>query len=730
MMRDFYVNLRVDKLKVKVFLIIMFQLKNVRLTILAAIGASLVLAACGKQEVITIQAPTALKPAAPKAAVQPPVQAVAPKVVEEPKEPAVAPTSAKVTREFYLQLASPDSIYVVWRMDGAITPVVRWGTSPDALDHEVSADNIFLRLQAEKSDANTEPLHSAPEGTHQYEVKITGLETDTEYYYAVYDSTRLLSEKGAKGDYRFRTHPEPGKEHPLRFWVVGDSGTGAHPPRKVHTAMLEHVKKDGRPIDLYVHVGDMAYTHGKDDQFTKGFFEIYEDTLRNVPVWASMGNHEGLTSKGETGIGPFYDAYICPKEGEVGGVPSGMEAYYAFDYGRTHFIVLDSHDLDRAPTGVMAKWLQEDLEKVKDADFIVCYFHHPPYTKGSHDSDTESQLIEMRKFILPILESGGVDIVFTGHSHIYERSMLIDGAYATPTVAENVVLDDGDGDPDGDGAYKKSAGIHANEGAVQVVAGHGGQGLSRRGTSPIMKKIIVENGSVICDIDGNTLKAVMINADGEVRDVFSIVKEGSVTPTRIADPWQPEPYKVANNNKKPEKKPKGAAEKGPSEFTTLIAKNKIWNYLTNGHPEANWTGVDFDDSSWSEGQAGFGYGDDDDKTPLSDMKNNYTTVYIRQPFKIENEAQLGKVGLMMRYDDAFIVHINGKEALRVGVGSGSGKEAKDIEAAEAKTGYTYFPLKGAASLLKVGGNIIAIEGHNIRKDSSDFTLDPYLILEK
>ena len=60
---------------------------------------------------------------------------------------------------------------------------------------------------------------------------------------------------------------------------------------------------------------------------------------------------------------------------------------------------------------------------------------------------------------MPILESGGVDLVLTGHSHIYERSMLMDGAYATPTVAEGVILDDGDGDPHGNRSYRKSAGL-------------------------------------------------------------------------------------------------------------------------------------------------------------------------------------------------------------------------------------------------------------------------------
>jgi len=133
-----------------------------------------------------------------------------------------------------------------------------------------------------------------------------------------------------------------------------------------------------------------------------------------------------------------------------------------------------------------------------------------------------------------------VDMVLTGHSHIYERSMLVDGAYDTPTTAKGVILDDGDGDPDGDGAYHKSAGLNPHEGSIQIVAGHGGAGVSRRGTMPIMREIILEHGSVILDIDGDTLVGTMVNKDKVIRDVFSIVKRGKVETHRIKDPWQPE----------------------------------------------------------------------------------------------------------------------------------------------------------------------------------------------
>ena len=625
---------------------------------------------------------------------------------------------AELSRAPYVQLATDHSICIVWRTveDGqAKAPVVRYGTSKDALKWSSKPENIQVRRTKKDGEGEsglTPPfLHSAPKGTYQFEATLTGLKPDTLYYYAVFDGEKRLTSDDET--WHFRTHPKPGTQKDLYFWVVGDSGTGGSAQKQVYQAMRDFNKSHNLTLTMYLHVGDMAYGSGKDNQFQSNFFEVYQPTLRNTVCWPAMGNHEGYTSSGKKERGPYFDAYVCPKKGEAGGVASGTENYYSFDYGRVHFIALNSHDLDRKPTAAMAQWLKEDLAKTstKKTDWLVAFWHHPPYTKGSHDSDRERHLIEMREMILPILESSGVDLVLTGHSHIYERSMLIDAAYDTPTTAENHVLDDGDGNAKaqgGDGSYQKSPGLNPNEGDVQVVAGHGGQQLHRRGYSPVMRKSIVEHGSMLIRVSKDTLSAVMLDKMGKVEDQFQIVKKQRVTPKRIAHPWKPSAL---------------------HEGVFVIPKNAEWSYMADGHPSKKWTKPKFDVSKWKVGKAGFGYGDDDDQTVL-DIKGKQSCVYIRKTFQLKNVADAKKLFLAIRYDDAFILHINGREALRKGVKSGRGADAKGVSNHEAGKEYQYFDLSPFAVLFKKGENVIAIEGHNSHLKSSDFTLDPALVLKK
>ncbi|MBK73706.1 MAG: hypothetical protein CMO76_09740, partial [Verrucomicrobiales bacterium] len=117
-------------------------------------------------------------------------------------------------------------------------------------------------------------------------------------------------------------------------------------------------------------------------------------------------------------------------------------------------------------------------------------------------------------------------------------------------------------------------------------------------------------------------------------------------------------------------------------------------------------------------------------TTQIEMGGKFTTIYIRKEFKLPQKANLEKLGLHISYDDAFIAYLNGHEVYRQGVGKKQGKEADGFTTHEA-AGFEYFPLKGISKILKPGQkNVLAIEGHNAKIGSSDFTLHPRFLLKK
>ena len=622
----------------------------------------------------------------------------------------------ELTREPYIQLATESSQVIVWRSNSEVKPVIRIGKSLDKL--EVQKQEIIVKHNAQL--AQGKPVNVAPKGTIQYEAYLSGLEADTTYYYAIYHGDKRVTPSDES--YYFKTHPKIGTKTKSRFWIVGDSGTGGKAQRQVHDGIKIFMGKE--KFDGFLHVGDMAYGSGTDKEFSKKFFPFYETTLRNTVCWASMGNHEGKASRGESATGPFYDAYVLPAKAEAGGVASGTETYYSFDYGNVHFICLNSHDLDRSPTAAMAQWLKADLEKTK-ADWLVAFFHHPPYTKGSHDSDKEEQLIEMRENIMPILESGGVDAVFTGHSHIYERSMLIDGAYDTPSTNQGVVLDDGDGDPrnGGDGSYKKSEGLTAHNGTVQVVVGHGGAKLKRQANHVLMSQVMMMHGSLVLETEGNKMTFKMINTKGELEDYCVIEKGGKVERRIVSNPRAPELKVDTSATSK-------TGAKMPAKHTPIIQQHAEWEYLAGVdlHPAKGWKKLNFDTSNWKKGKAGFGYSDNDDNTVI-DMKDKFTVVYTRKEFEIDDLSKLKGIGLAAKYDDGFIAYLNGVPVIRALVDYGEGANARGFTTHEARK-YEFFSLDKHRKSLKKGKNILAIEGHNADVRSSDFTLDAFLTIKK
>ncbi|MHC4539197.1 MAG: outer membrane protein assembly factor BamB family protein [Planctomycetota bacterium] len=158
----------------------------------------------------------------------------------------------------------------------------------------------------------------------------------------------------------------------------------------------------------------------------------------------------------------------------------------------------------------------------------------------------------------------------------------------------------------------------------------------------------------------------------------------------------------------------------------VIPRNASWQYLAGSDPPQNWTSLEFDARQWKTDVGSFGYGDDDIMTHL-DMRGKYTRVYVRTTFQGKDLLGAHEVGLMVKYDDAFIAYLNGREILRKGVATGHGAEASDIESRDAR-GFEYFQITGWQELVKKGINVIALEGHNVNATSTDFSLHPYLVV--
>jgi len=416
-----------------------------------------------------------------------------------------ASDAAIVTRGPYLQMGAPNSLIVRWRTDAPTDSRVRFGTDP-----------ANLNLSAGDSAVVTE-----------HQVALTGLNPDTQYFYSAGTTSRPLTTNSAL---TFYTPPVAGSSQPVRVWVLGDSGTANTNAAAVRDAYYSFTGT--RYTDLLLMLGDNAYEIGTDSEYQAAVFNMYPQTLGQTVLWPTIGNHDTAQSTNPPADLPYFNMFSLPTQGEAGGLPSGTEKYYSFDFANIHFVCLDSMSSDRSPNGAMLTWLGNDLA-ANTRSWLVAFWHHPPYSKGSHNSDTEIELVQMRQNALPILENYGVDLVLSGHSHAYERSKLIDRQYGLSTqVSPANILNGGSGRENGDGAYlKPSAGPIPHAGVVYAVAGCAGETAGGTLNHPVMYISLSELGSMVLDVSGDRLDAKFLNYAGAVRDYFTIVK-GNPSPNQ------------------------------------------------------------------------------------------------------------------------------------------------------------------------------------------------------
>lgn len=659
---------------------------------------------------------------------------------------ASAPASAQSPRAPYLQSATENEITIVWRSDADPPPSACYGASPDALD--TLAPGRVSRFGA----------------VDQIEVPITGLPPATRFYYAVGHAACPPAAPGDPGHY-FTTAPPRGTREPFRVWLVGDSGTGGSGQRRVFDAM--RAEAVDRAPDLFVHVGDMAYDSGTTSEFDANFYAMYAPLLSNTPVWPALGNHEGGSSDSGTQSGPYYEGYVLPADGRAGGVPSGTEAYYAFDYANVHFIVLDSHDSPRTATGAMVRWLEMDLAAAT-AEWVVALWHHPPYTDGTHQDD-ESQQEDMRQEVLPVLEAAGVDLVLAGHSHIYERSYLLRGGYyaGLPGAgATAAIVDPGDGRPDGDGPYL------AEDGTLYVVAGHGGAGVGGDGAHPLMAFTEIEWGSCLIDVEGGLLTLRNVREDGAITDEVVLVKEDGIFVNRPSGgsylagsaidvvwtsvgagsgevsieysldggrSWAVAVARTADDGSESWTAPRRETAEGlvrvtdlgdatrsgtsPRPFAlsaesdvTLSGPGGIWEYHdAPAAPPADWSTTT---GGWSSGPAPLGYGDGDEATVLRDEDPNVPSAYFRRSVRVD--GALTALRARVVYDDGFALFVDGAMVGGVNVDDGLGH---DVFASAQSADDEVAMLDLDPSLLPPGDHVIAVVVKQSSGSSSDLSFD-------
>jgi hypothetical protein len=404
----------------------------------------------------------------------------------------------------YLQSLTQDSVTVRWQTRQNRMGVLKYGLHPDHLNYTLLEDDVGK-------------VHS---------VTATTLRPDTRYYYSVGDISGY-KDPDPKYDW-FRTMPEDDTDKATRIWVIGDSGEHGRIANDVRDAMLRWIEQNPREnddyINLWVGLGDLAYRSGTNEQFQRALFETYPNILRNQALWPVYGNHDARRWT-------YFKLFTLPEYGEAGGVSSGTENYYAVDYSNVHLVVLDTTDSSMNPGSDMMEWLKRNLAK-NTKQWSIVAFHHPPYTKGSHNSDSiddsGGRMHKIRQHVLPILEAAAVDLVLSGHSHMYERSHLMDCHYGeSDEFSENNIVSRGIYGQHRE--YRKPERNISHSGTVYVVAGSSSRIDHGPLNHPAMVVSMEEAGSLLIDVDGNRLTSRFINDKGEVRDEFSIEKQNGYT---------------------------------------------------------------------------------------------------------------------------------------------------------------------------------------------------------
>jgi predicted phosphodiesterase len=185
----------------------------------------------------------------------------------------------------------------------------------------------------------------------------------------------------------------PLKPNSVRFAVIGDNGTGEMAQYDVARRMIAYHRVF--PFTFVIMNGDNLYGGERPQDFVNKFEAPYKTLLDDkVDFFATLGNHDDPNQR-------FYKLFNM-----------GGQRYYTFKKGNVRFFSLDSNYMDP----VQLTWLENEL-KNSGSDWKIPYFHHPLYASGMHGSQ-----VDLRRVLEPLFVKYGVDVVFAGHEHFYQRT--------------------------------------------------------------------------------------------------------------------------------------------------------------------------------------------------------------------------------------------------------------------------------------------------------------------
>ncbi len=324
---------------------------------------------------------------------------------------------------------TPTAVIIVWETDEPSPGTVTYG--------EEAGD--YGRL-----------AHDPQVGIHHV-VTLTGLSPYTAYHYQVQASAPPLGD-----GYTFRTAAGPDQDR-FTFAAFGDTRS----QEQFHQAVVDLIVS--LEPDFVLHTGDLV-AHGYSDHEWNTFFEIEQELMARAPLFPALGNHEGNAAL-------YYDFFYLP----------GNERWYSFDYGHAHFVCLQADNLaDLSPEGEQVRWLRADLEAT-DRPWKFAFFHVPPYSSLYREEND----VRVQEVLAPVLAEHGVQVVFNGHDHGYQRLVVDDVTYL-------------------------------------VTAGGGAPLYTLLELHPALVAHAVEYHTVLVTLDGPTLTAVAISATGEELDRFTL----------------------------------------------------------------------------------------------------------------------------------------------------------------------------------------------------------------